>query len=427
MAWDKVLLVLRREYIFNFKRPSFLFTAFGVPLLTLVALFVVFQFVLNRESSLDGWERVAYVDLAGVLDPAGPNPDAYRLLENEQIARQQLVDGNLDAYLVVTEGYVFTGQVDLYTRKNPPQALHDAINEFMRAQIAAKVPADLPVPTTRLEETEFTMRDPDTGEEISDAAMIGRFMLPFLFVFLYFMATNTTAQFMMSGVVEEKENRLMEILATSLRPLELLWGKLLGLGALALTQVALWSAAGVGVALINQDARDFLSGAEFQLGDVALILVLFVINFMLFSAMMLGIGASVTAEAESRQVAGIFTFINVIPLALLGAFFTNPNGPLPMFFSFFPLTAAMGLILRLGLTSVPLWQTALSLVIQVASVAGVMWLAAKVFRLGMLMYGKPLTPRVLWSALREGRTVLTTASDYDQPRPVKKKKGWLFR
>jgi ABC-2 type transport system permease protein len=229
---------------------------------------------------------------------------------------------------------------------------------------------------------------------------------------------------MMSGVVEEKENRLMEILATSVRPIELLWGKMLGLGALSLTQVALWAIAGLLIASQNKDAGDFLSGASFRPGDLALMMGLFLINFFLCAASMLAIGASVTAEAESRQIAGIFTFILVIPLALIGLFLNNPDGTLPVFFTFFPFTAAIGLILRLGLTTLPAWQIVLSVAIQVATTLVVIWLAAKIFRLGMLMYGKPLTPRTLWHALREGRTTLTTA----QTEPgVTQKKRSLWR
>jgi hypothetical protein len=97
--------------------------------------------------------------------------------------------------------------------------------------------------------------------------------------------------------------RLMEILATSLRPLELLWGKLLGLGALAITQVVVWTLAGLLIAGSNSDAQDFITGVSFQPGDMAILVVLFVLNFLVFSAIMLGIGAAVTAEAESRQMA----------------------------------------------------------------------------------------------------------------------------
>jgi ABC-2 type transport system permease protein len=443
MSWHKIWLVAHREYTFNFKRPSFLFTAFGIPLLSLVAMFFIFRFSMNRETNLNSWQRVGYIDRAGVILADAPNPDHYAPITapnqptanatpdevfkaQQDFATQQLLDNKLDAYFVIDQNYVLTGSVELYARKTVPQALQDNIKSFLSGQVAARAPSDLAVPVDRLNQMTFTLRDVDSGKKLSDTALVGRLLLPFIFVLLYFMATSTTAQFLMSGVVEEKENRLMEILATSLRPLELLWGKLLGLGALSLTQIVLWAGGGLLIVAINKDARTFVAGARFQPGDIALILVLFVINFLVFSAIMLGIGASVTAEAESRQFAGLFTFINVLPIALLGAFFSNPNGPLPLFFTFFPLTAATGLILRLGLTVLPAWQIGASLAIQIVSVIVVMWLAAKVFRLGMLMYGKALTPRTLLTALREGHTTLTTATTEYTPKATRRRRG-LFR
>jgi ABC-2 type transport system permease protein len=220
----------------------------------------------------------------------------------------------------------------------------------------------------------------------------------------------------------------MEILATSLRPAELLVGKLLGLGALALTQIVLWGAGGLLMAQINEDARTFLGAVKFETADLVLIGVLFLVNFLLFSATMLGIGAAVTAEAESRQIAGFFTFLIVLPLMFSVTFFDNPDGPLPVFFSFFPLTAAVGLTLRLGATTLPTWQIGLSLALQVVAALCVVWLAIKVFRLGMLMYGKPLTPRTLWSALRERRVTLTSApAEAGAAAPTPRRRKGLFR
>ncbi|GAB4410254.1 MAG: ABC transporter permease [Anaerolineae bacterium] len=451
MLSRKVWLVTRREYVYNFRRPSFLFTAFGVPLITLLAMAVVFLITARSEENLDDFQRVGYIDRAMIVNPAVGNPSGYFPITDptvpmpvetsrgkligeyfdglEAYAQQQLQEGGLDAYFVIPQNYLFSGRVDLYVRRSMPEALRSNIEDFMRAQIASRAPDTLPVPVARLATQEFVIRDLDSGEELSEAAILGRIILPFLFVMVYFMSTSTTAQFLMSGVVEEKENRLMEILATSVRPAELLWGKLLGLGALSLTQVALWAMAAIAIRQINDDARAFFSGMEIDPAHLALIGVLFLINFLLFAATMLGIGASVTAEAESRQIAGFFTFINVLPIMFVGMFFSNPDGALPIFFSFFPLTAAVGLTLRIGLLGgVAVWQIALSLALQVLAVLGVMWLAVRVFRLGMLMYGKPLTPRTLWRALREGRTTLTTVPVESPPaaKAARRRKG-LFR
>lgn len=436
MAWHKIVLVLKREYWFNFKRKSFLFSAFGVPLLTLVAMFLIIRFTTGRETNLDAYNRIGVIDRAGIVtvlapdgryvlftDPAIPAPEgddpaareAY-FAALEDAARQQLEAGELDAYLVIADDYVLSGRVDLYTTRNVPAVLLNSVRDLMREQLSARAPDTLPLPPSRLAAPAVeVLRDVNTGQELSETALVGRMMLPFIFVFIYFLASSTTAQFLMSGVVEEKENRLMEILATSIRPLELLWGKMLGLAALSFTQIGLWLAAGLVIVMMVEDAREFVTAIPFAAGDILLVVVLFVINFLLFASMMLAIGAAVTAEAESRQLAGIFTFIAVLPMAAVVTFFTNPDGPLPLFFTFFPFTAATALILRFGLTTIPAWQIATSLVIQIVSVVAMMWLAAKIFRLGMLMYGKRLTPRAFWNALREGRTTLTTAGEGAAP------------
>jgi ABC-2 type transport system permease protein len=440
MAWQKILLVLKREYWINFKRKSFLFSAFGVPLLTFGAMFLIARFTANNETDLSDFNRIGVVDRAGIVTVL-ENPDAsagsdepeYVLLTNPdepvpseddpearaayfdalvQSAREQFEAGELDGYLVISDDYVLTGLVDLYVEGSAPAALSSSVRNFMRRQIVSRVPDSLAVPPERIAApVEEVLRDIETGEELSTEALLGRMFVPFIFVFIYFLATSTTAQFLMNGVVEEKETRLMEILATSVRPIELLWGKMLGLAALAFTQIGLWLVAAIALALSMEEAREALAGVNFAPLDIVLVVVMFVANFLLFAAMMLGIGAASTAEAESRQVAGILTFIGVLPMAGVITFFTNPDGPIPLFFSFFPLTAATGILLRFGLTNVPMWQILLSLAIQIVSVFVVMWLSAKVFRLGMLMYGKRLTPRAMWQALREGRSTLTTASE----------------
>lgn len=409
MNLAKALIVARREYRVNFRSPGFLFMAFAFPLIILGIMFFITQFIIERETSTDDFQQVAYVDNAGIIQSDVEAPEGYFALDVPEVEvvpyiEQQLRDGVADVIFVIDANYTLTGQVDVYSQKNVTVALKEDIDRFLSDNLVAQAD-DLKVPTERLvEPMEVVFRTLDTDERQSEAALIGRFLLPTIFVFVFFIATSTTSQFMMGGVVEEKENRLMEILASSVRPLELLVGKLLGLSGLAFTQIAFWTLTGAVIALTTEQGRDFFSGAEFQTGDVLLMGVLFVLDFVLTSAVMLGIGAAVTAEAESRQAAGFIGLIAVLPIAANALFFTNPNGPIPVILSFFPMTSPVAIIMRIGLTSVPTWQIAVSMVILIASTAGVLWLAAVVFRLGMLMYGKVLTPKLLWQALRENQS-----------------------
>jgi ABC-2 type transport system permease protein len=386
--------------------------AFLFPILIVGVMFFVTRFLINRENSTDAFQDVGYVDNAGIINSNAEVPEGYVALDvpavdMEQYIQEQIESGTLDAVLIIDESYPLTGKVDLYTEANPSEAFLDDIDEFLSENLAARLgQGEAQIPNERLiEPFDPVYRNFETNERQSTAALIGRFLLPTIFVFVFFIATSTTSQFMMGGVVEEKENRLMEILAYSIRPFELLGGKLLGLSGLAFTQIGLWVLAGAIIAATTEQARDFFAGAEFQIGDILLMIVLFVLDFFLTAAIMLGIGAAVTAEAESRQAGGFIGFIGVLPIAANALFFTNPNGPIPVFMSFFPLTAPVAIIMRIGLTEVPLWQIGVSMVSLIASTIGVLWLAAVVFRLGMLMYGKVLTPKLLWQAIRQRDSV----------------------
>src|SRR5690606_21941771 len=155
--------------------------------------------------------------------------------------REQFDAGELDGYLVIADQYVMNGVVNLYTEGNIPAALSSDIGSFMGRQVSARAPEALEMEANLLAQPiEEVMRDIDSGDEMSEAALVGRMLLPFIFVFIYVLATSTTAQYLMNGIVEEKETRMMEILATSIRPTELLWGKMLGLAALSFTQIGIW-------------------------------------------------------------------------------------------------------------------------------------------------------------------------------------------
>jgi ABC-2 type transport system permease protein len=444
MNWQKIWLVARREYIVNFARRGFLFTAFVFPLLFVGGMYFLTRFIEERETSLEEWQNIGYIDQAGVLSAEGPNPDDYLNLNDrfatlseqnngpiaedvQTYAVQRLREGDLDAFFVINENYVVNAQVDIYAQSGTPEALRRDVENFIgahlvagRAQRVRVSTADgerVTVPSERLSEgLDTTLHDVDTDEELTLAAIFGRIMLPFVFVFIYFLSTNTTSQYIMGGVVEEKENRLMEILATSLRPFELLSGKVLGLSSLALTQVFFWTAAALTLALFNDDAREFIQGADFTLLEVGYLVLLFIFNFLLFSSVMMAIGASVTAEAESRQIAGMFTFVNVFPLILSGLIIAAPDGILAVALTLFPPTTATTIALRIGITSIPFWQLVAGILVQIIGAMIVLWLAARIFRLGMLMYGKPLTPRMILQALSQGaNTPITSAEELNQP------------
>ena len=209
----------------------------------------------------------------------------------------------------------------------------------------------------------------------------------------------------MGGIVEERSNRIMEILVTSITPTQLLMGKILGLGLLGLTQLVVWGGAGLILMNVGQQFP-FLNGISFPLDLMVVFVVFFLVSYFLLASLMAGIGAVVGSEQESRQFASLISLVLVIPFFFLTTFINNPNSNLALALSFIPFTSPITILLRMGFGSVPFWQIAVSLLILLVTTLFVIWASARVFRWGLLLYGKRIgirqLIRVIWSSPEMG-------------------------
>ena len=408
----KIMLIARREYLYNFKRRSFLFTAFGVPIFSFVMMFIVFNMAETSSTQTGQLGQIGYVDQAGILQNPIDKPAEYVAFATTDAAQTALTDGQIGAYFVVPSNFMAGGEVDSYAYDGISSGIDSQFEDFIKTNLGRDVPANLPLNRILNPLKDLTVVDVSSGGQVGGSdAFIGRFMVPFVFAFVFLMAVNTTSQFLMSSVVEEKENRMMEILITSSTPLEMLWGKVLGLGVLGLTQVVLWAAAGVIlIAAQPAAASNLLSGLRLTPDMLVAGLLYLVLGYFLFGAIMAGVGATVTAEQEGRQFSGLFSMVAVIPMILLVTFIDDPNGTVPVVLSIIPLTSPVSMLMRMPMTAVPVWQIVVSLVVLALTVFATVWIAARVFRLGLLMYGKRLTVREIIQAMRQGRQTLTSVA-----------------
>jgi ABC-2 type transport system permease protein len=236
----------------------------------------------------------------------------------------------------------------------------------------------------------------------------GPWSFAFTFIIPYFLAIFlVTTIFISSGyllqsVAEEKESRVIELVVSSVRPVELMAGKVAGLGALGLTQVLVWVASAAGfsggaVALLAVAGAGSIPMRVLVLG-----VVYYLLGYTMYAILMAGVGALGTTMRESQQLAGIFSFFAAVPYMISGFLFANPNMLIARVLSFFPLTAPTMMILRLPLTEVPWVDVAGSIVVLLLSVPAALWVGAKLFRVGLLVYGKRPTAREIWLILREG-------------------------
>jgi ABC-2 type transport system permease protein len=408
---SRILFVAKREFVTNIKRRGFLFTAFGIPVLIIAAQFAVAYFVQTQSEKTGGLGEIGYVDLTSdqVLATAENKPAEFRAFDQQDAAQAALIAGEIGAFFLIPPDYLTHGVVHAYAIRDIPRGIEEQLSSFLEDNLLADWPAQR---ANRLKHPgHLTFATLDNQKEVqSDESIVAAIVVPIIFAVLLMMSIFTTSGFMLQGVVEEKENRLVEILVTSITPAQILWGKILGLGALGLLQIGIWAA--VGALLLTQGA-----GLWSGVGDITIArpllawgAIYLLLGYVLFGALLAGIGAAVTSMQEGQQIAGIFSIIAAVPLLLSVTFFRNANGLIPIALSLFPFTAPVAMVMRLPFASVPLWQLATSLLLLVLATILIVWIAAQVFRVGLLMYGKRLGLRPLWMALRQGLDVIPETS-----------------
>jgi ABC-2 type transport system permease protein len=243
------------------------------------------------------------------------------------------------------------------------------------------------------------VQDPASGRVFSDEAVIN-IVLPFAASFLFMVATMSSSGYMLQVVADEKENRTMEIMLTSITPLQLISGKVLGLLAVALTQLAIYAATAIGGLVVAARYVPAIQEISPPWGYLGVMALFFFPSFGLIAAVMVAIGSAVTELQQGQQVAGLLNLVFMMPLLLLVLIFENPGGPVVVFLSLFPPTAFLTVSLRWGLGSVPLWQLLTAWTLLAGALAFMVWAAARIFRAGMLQYGQPLSFKGALAALR---------------------------
>jgi ABC-2 type transport system permease protein len=201
---------------------------------------------------------------------------------------------------------------------------------------------------------------------------------------------STSSGYLMQAVVEEKENRTMEIIITSVSPVQLMAGKIIGDIAIGLTQLGVWLVFIVLGISIGGRYVSWLQQISLPVEVLALAAVVLAPAFVMFCALTAALGATVTEGREAQQVTGLFSLVIWLPYFFIALLIEHPNSPLALGLSFFPLTAPLTVLLRAGFTEIPGWQLATSSIILVLSAVGSLWLAGRAFRLGMLRYGQRL-------------------------------------
>ena len=390
---NKTLLIFRHEFLHTIKRKGFIIMTLIVPLVALLAI-GGFQLISGvAEPPVAEEVTIGYVDNSGGFEGYTQQGKVNLVrFDTQDGATEALVGGDIKEYFVIPPDYISTGVVSLYTLEKQlvaPEDVARAIRSFLLSNLLeGKVPAatvdrveaPLNLVTTRLTET---------GDIAPEQGGFGAFIIPVVFSLLLAFSIVFSSSYLLQGLSEEKENRLMEILLSSVSARQLLTGKVFGIGAAGLAQVAVWViSASVLLSLAASTFGGFISIIQLPANFLVLAVVYFTLGYSLFAVLSAGIGAISSSSREGQQLIAIFTLPLFIPLWFMSLLMLFPNNPIWVVLTILPITAPVEVMIRLGVSDIPAWQLAASIAVLVLSIIGILLLTIKVFRTYLLMYGK---------------------------------------
>jgi ABC-2 type transport system permease protein len=418
--WSRVLAVIRREYLERVRTKAFWISTLLVPVL--MGGLMIIPAVLASRGGAEA--TVAVLDLSGRY--AGPLTDKVaEILEGEQdgltirlatqdpgadpeAAREaikaRVQAQEFDGLLVLPAGLPDEGEPE-YVATNVAafrvlMVLERAVNDVLvadRLEGAGLDPVRVTELTRRVSLKTFKLGA--KGEETQDKGQA--FLMSYFLVLIIYMSVLMYGIYVMRGVLEEKSSRIVEIIVSAVRPFELMLGKILGIGAVGLTQMVLWSALGFALSAPAVLGAIGLAGIELPSIPPQLLVffvVYFVLGFLLYGTLYAGVGAAFETEQDAQNFQGVITIFLVVPLVLITLIMNEPDGTIAVVMSLIPFFTPILMFLRMTLTKVPAWQIAASLVLMVGAVLVMAWLVGKVYRVGILMHGsKPkLKDLVRW-------------------------------
>lgn len=400
-------MIFRHEFLHTIKRTGFLILTLIVPVIALLGI-GVFQVVSGIvRTPVVEIITIGYVDEVGGFDQY-TNQGNITLVRFDTVdeATEALVKKEVPEYFVIPSDYLSTGIINRYIMEKQmytPPATESAIKKFLTSNIlAGKVPQDavnviespLKLVVTRLTET---------GAVAPEQGGYGNVIIPGIFSLLFAISLTFFASYFIQGLGDEKESRLIEILLSSVSARQLLTGKVLGLGATGLVQVAVWLvSAPLLLKLASSSIGGFISTIQLPANFIILGIVYFVLGYLLFAVLSTGIGVISPNAREGQPLSMLLTMPSFIPLWFSSLLFWFPKSPAWVALTIFPITAPVQVMLRLGVSGIAAWELAASISVLVLSVIGGLLVITKVFRIYLLMYGKRPRLGEIIRSLRSG-------------------------
>ncbi len=443
---NKVLIILKQEYLKRVRKKSFIILTLLVPFIFIGMFALIIFLSINNDKQ----ERtIAVYDesslFLGQLKQEGYTSFHFVPREEYERLRINLKGSEFYALLYIPENIYDSNSAQLISEKQLPfeivEQIEGKLSRYIEQEKRQKIIAETGISNLeeRLSNTATnvklnTLKVSQTGEaqkSSSAVAFIASYAMGFIIYFFVFMY----GAMVMRSVMEEKKSRIIEVIISSVKPYQLMAGKIIGTALVGLTQVAIWVLLGIIAVTFIQfffspesaqqmgqslmDARQGMNPAMAQaaaeqnkvnealemIGNLNLPLILFAFVFyflggyLLYSSLLGAVGAAVDNDEDSQQMVFPITFPLILSIMLLFPIARNPEGPVAFWASIIPFTSPVAMLARVPY-GIPTWELLLSMSLLILTLIGAIWVAAKIYRTGLLMYGKKVNFKELIKWLR---------------------------
>ncbi|MCL3849703.1 MULTISPECIES: ABC transporter permease [Parabacteroides] len=421
---NKIGLIIKREYLRRVSKKSFILLTLLTPF-----LFAALVFVPLWLSTIKGDEvrNIAIIDTTGKYAQLFENNESYHFVHSNKTLDdyRRNSDKEIFAFLSITDDLLNNPKAaTLYSEKQVPVELSRLVNQTLSKQLESEKLASFNIPNLKeiIRESKInfnvqTIKWSEDGQESTSSATVAS-VIGMVFTFIIYMFIMMYGAMVMQGVMEEKTNRIIEVMISSVRPFDLMMGKIIGIGFVGLTQVFLWGIittvlvsvgglmfsggadmsalqAGPQMGMVDTNALASSSGNEIMgiinsinIAEIGISFIIYFIGgYMLYASIFAAIGSAVDSQEDTQQFMAPVTIFMIFALYAGIYSMENPDGPLAFWCSMIPFTSPIVMMVRIPF-EIPLWEKLLSVSLLYASAIGIVWLSAKIYRVGILMYGK---------------------------------------
>lgn len=390
---NKIYLIFKHEFGHTIKRPGFIILTLIVPLLALMGIGIIKLADTLSKPQEPKLLHIGYVDNVGVFTE-GTLVGTFNLIpyESKGEASDALYRGEVAEFIIIPANYVSSGTIQRYTLEKelttPPATqailkgflMGNLLKDKVSPEIVTLLNSPLGLEVTRVSEK---------GDEALKQMNAANVIIPSLFALLLSLALMFGSSALISGLGEEKESRLIEVLFSSVSVRQLLISKVLALGLAGLIQVLVWL---ISIPLLlhlaSSTFEGFLTDIQIPANFLVLGIIYFVLGYLLFAVLAIGVGAITSSSREASQLSMFYILFGFVPLWFSSLLFIFPNSPVWVALTIFPVTAPIQAMIRLGVSEIPLWQLLTSIGVLAISIILGMIIAIKIFRVYMLMHGK---------------------------------------